>query len=450
MLSIPSKILESCVTDSIVDHVFTCNQLVTEYQWAYRKGHSTDLLLAHLTETWRRALDSNLVVGVILTDFQKAFDSISHKILTHKLEHNYGIKGNLLAWTRDYLSKRKQYTVVNGELSSQADVTTGVPQGSVLGPTLFALYTGDLPEAVSSASLYMYADDTTIYCIGESVDSVTNALNNAIKELEDWSSKNNLVPHPKKCEAMMLLRGSFTGPLNALSLCNHTIKWVTHARLLGVTIDDKLTWAQHISEVKKSFVNKLNLLKRSSFLSRNVLLDLYFKIMLPSVSYALPIWGSFTNKDGFLALESLHCRAAKLIYGLTRDMPTTEVLKTAKWDSLYFMYKVKLATLAYKIFHDCTPPSMGHILTRKTSPIHHLRTANTVTVPRFNTYFMKNSIAFRSSIVWNPLTPDLAKTSSSKNYTRMASKSDKLRNLDFQAESPQTMFHNNDNDYLYY
>ena len=99
---------------------------------------------------------------------------------------------------------------------------------------------------------------------------------------------------------------------------------------------------------------------------------LYFKIILPSVFYALPIWGRFTNKDGFLALESLHCRAAKLIYGITRDMPTTEVLKTAKRDPLHFMYKVQLATLAYKIFHDCTPPSMGHILTKKTSPIHHL------------------------------------------------------------------------------
>ena len=284
----------------------------------------------------------------------------------------------------------------------------------MLGPTLFALYTGDLPEAVSSASLYMYADNATIYCKGESVDSVTNALNNALKELEDWSSKNKLAPHLKKSDAMMLLRGSFTGPLNALTLCNHTIKWVTHARLLGVTINDKLTWAQHISEVKKSFVNKLSLLKRSSFLPRNILLDLYFKIILPSVSYALPIRGSFTNKDGFLALESLHCRAAKLIYGLTQDMPTIEVLKTAKWDSLHFMYKVKLATLAYKIFHDCTPPSMGHILTKKTSPTHHLRTANTVTVPRFHTYFMKNSITFRSSIVWNLLTRDLANTSISR------------------------------------
>ena len=163
MLRVPSKILESCVTDSIVDHVFTRNQLVTEYQWAYRKGHSTDLLLAHSTETWRRALDSNLVVGVLFIDFQKAFDSISHNILIYKLEHNYAIKGNLLAWTRDYLSERKQYAVVNGELSDQAHVISGVPQGSVLEPTLFTLHTGDLPEAVSSAFLYMCIPATLLY-----------------------------------------------------------------------------------------------------------------------------------------------------------------------------------------------------------------------------------------------------------------------------------------------
>ena len=136
----------------------------------------------------------------------------------------------------------------------------------------------------------------------------------------------------KKCEAMMLLRGSFTGPLNALTLCNHAIKLVTYARLLGVTIDNKLTWSQHIFEEKKRFANKLNLLNCSCFLPLNTLLDFCFKIILPSVSFGLPIWGSFTNKDGFL-----HWRAAKLlVYGLARDMPTVEVLKIAKCDSLHF------------------------------------------------------------------------------------------------------------------
>ena len=120
--------------------------------------------------------------------------------------------------------------------------------------------------------------------------------------------------------------------------------------------------------------------------------------------------------------------------------------------TLYVQSRQHVYYLAYKIFHDCIPPSMGHILTKRTSSIHHLRTTNTVTVPCFNTYFMKNSIAFRASVVWNLLTLDLSKTSNVKNYTRMAFKSDKLRNLDFQAESLQTMpyMYNNDNDFLYY
>ena len=185
-------------------------------------------------------------------------------------------------------------------------------------------------------------------------------------------------------------------------------------------------------------------LKRSSYLPRNKLLDLYFKIILPSVSYPLPIWGSFTNKDGFLALESLHCRAAKLIYGLLRDMPAVEVYKIAKWDSLHFMYKVKLTIWAYKIFYDCTPESSFH------GAYINLRTKNKVIVLHYNTYFMKNSIVHRASIVWNLLTPDLAKTSNVKNYTRMASRSDDLRSLDFRAECSQTMPHNNNDNFLYY
>ena len=102
LLSVPSKILEACVADMIAKHVFSDNEaLVTDNQWAYRKGRSTELLLIHLTETWLRAADNKLVVGAVFIDFQKAFDWVSHPILLHKLEHNFGITGNLLAWLRD-------------------------------------------------------------------------------------------------------------------------------------------------------------------------------------------------------------------------------------------------------------------------------------------------------------------------------------------------------------
>ena len=99
---------------------------------------------------------------------------------------------------------------------------------------------------------------------------------------------------------------------------------------MGVTIDNKLNWIQHIMEVKKGFVCKLNMLKRSRFLPKQSLLDLYFKVIFPSVIYALPVWDGFTCKDNFNSLERLHCRAARIIYRLAKDKLSTDVLKDAK------------------------------------------------------------------------------------------------------------------------
>lgn len=170
LLSVPSKIMESEVNDTIVRHVFKDNNLVSNKQWAYRTGYSTELLLTHLTETWRTAIDSGKVVAVAFIDFKKAFDSVSHDILEMKLNRDFGITGTFLDWLKSYLHGRQQFTVLNGVKSERSWVSFGIPQGSVLGPTLFTLFTNDLPASVSSGSLYMYADDTTAYCIGETMD----------------------------------------------------------------------------------------------------------------------------------------------------------------------------------------------------------------------------------------------------------------------------------------
>ena len=127
----------------------------------------------------------------------------------HKLEHNLGITGNLLARLRDYLSEREKYTVINGVPSENTKVVHGIPQVSVLGHILFALYTSELPTAVNTATTFLYADDTTMYCVGESVDQVTTTLNKALEELALWCKHKSVLPHPQKCEGMILKRNHF-------------------------------------------------------------------------------------------------------------------------------------------------------------------------------------------------------------------------------------------------
>ena len=145
-------------------------------------------------------------------------------------------------------SRDRQNTKSQKDIPTKKERFSPDHKGSVLGPTLFSLYTSDLPEAITTATTYMYADDTTLYCIGDSIDAVISELNKALGELLYWCKTNSLVPHLKKCEAMILHRG----PLKELTLAQHTIKWVTHSRLLGVLIDDQLNWSKHVSVVRKA------------------------------------------------------------------------------------------------------------------------------------------------------------------------------------------------------
>ncbi|KAL9954935.1 hypothetical protein ACROYT_G042525 [Oculina patagonica] len=178
LLSVPGKLMESCIGSIITTHI-TNHDLRSRNQWAYRKGYSTELLLVKMTEDWRTALDSNLVVGIVFVDFRKAFDSISHSLLLQKLQ-GLGISGDLWSWIKDYLSERHQVTVINGSRSSLQTVKFGVPQGSVLGPLLFALFCNDLPNITdgSEGELHMYADDTTIYVAATSPDKHEALLHN--------------------------------------------------------------------------------------------------------------------------------------------------------------------------------------------------------------------------------------------------------------------------------
>ena len=194
----------------------------------------------------------------------------------------------------------------------------------------------DLPSAVHSGETYLYADDTTIICSAESIDTVTIKLNTALAEIKAWCNENFLVPHPDKCKAMLMHRKTFIGPIQALKLGDQNVNWTKSERLLGVQVDHKLTWSDHVAKVAKAYASKLSLLRRMQFLPPRQLEDFYMKIILPSVTYGMTVWGS-CNKTHLSNLEKLHARAGRIINKLPWDTSSEDVLKLTRWDTISTM-----------------------------------------------------------------------------------------------------------------
>ena len=264
---------------------------MNERQWGFRKNRSTESVLLHMTEKWREKIDQNQLVGVLFLDFQKAFDSVNHEIIKKKLQA-FGISGNIYSWIVDYLSNRKQLTVVNGVQSTIESVSFGVPQGSLLGPTLFTMTSSDLTEISTNFESDMFADDTTSFCFGTSTDIVLDKLQLMANEINQWANNNNLFIHPGKSKIMLMSAKSFTGPLPAIILDDQQIEIVNEVKCLGVKIDNKLLWKSHVNSINKQFSAKVKNLYSMRNLSSNNLCKIYLQGIFPSIIYAISVWGN--------------------------------------------------------------------------------------------------------------------------------------------------------------
>ena len=282
LLNLNSKILESIVCDSMDKHLKD-NSLLHENQWGFKKGQSTETRLLFLTETWVTAIDNGSAVGVIFVDFRKAFDTINHDILEYKIIVS-GISGNLHNWIMNYLTGRKQYVEINGQKLELLIIKIGVPQGSFLGPRLFAIYVNDLPNSSPIGYIYMFADDTTIYYIGNGVEDVIKGSNLILEDSYIWCKKNRLIVHTGKTEAMIITKHPFTGPLQPILFAGNFIKVVEQSDCLGIKIDNRLCWKPHITASCKKICSKLKFIRRIKGLPLKVLEEIYYKGIIPSIT----------------------------------------------------------------------------------------------------------------------------------------------------------------------
>ena len=356
-----------------------------------------------------------------------------------------GIRGDIWLRIKHYLTERRQFVRINGCDSGTQFIPHGVPQGSVLGPTLFSLFTNDLPNAVHSAETYLYADDTTIFCIANTVDELTNTLNNVLTELKKWCDRNLLVPHPGKCKAMIMQRQPFTGPIQALYLGDNILNWTTSERLLGVQVDNKMSWSDHAANVAKSYASKLSLLRRMRFLPQKQMEDFYTKVIMPSVTYGLVLWGS-CNKTHFSNLEKLHARAGRIVYGLPWDTSGEDVLKRTKWDSLETVYKKQLTEFVFKCNTVTELTEFTNFFEKRNSTRESRRNEDIV-LPRPETNILRNSIRYRGAIAWNSLT---SKEKTAKTFNEFKNLLNKFDITKINFDLTVAVIKHKDNNYKYY
>ena len=166
LLPIISKVLESLVFQQLHDHLDNTPGAIPNEQFAYRRNHSTEYLLPLAINNWQRSMDTGDSTAVLLLDMSKAFDCVHHQTLIDDL-HNLKIRGNALEWFKSYLSHRQQRLQVNGTTNDCRTCTRGVPQGSVLGPTLLSIYTRLVPTLPLLSQCLLYTDDSTLYASGK-------------------------------------------------------------------------------------------------------------------------------------------------------------------------------------------------------------------------------------------------------------------------------------------
>ena len=393
MLSIPSKITESIICDTIDPHL---NEVLQKNQWGYRKGLSSESLLLYLTETWKQKMDEGKVVGAIFIDFRKAFDSVSHDILYYKM-HACGLSGKLLCWLKSYLLSRWQFVDLNGFKSPLLEVKYGVPQGSLLGPRLFSIYVNDFSESISKGELHLYADDTTAFVIGNSTDEVVVKLNLLFEEIHTWCQHYKLTLHTGKTEVMILQKNAFVGPLPPIKCGGNLIEYSNKSKVLGVLLDHRLSWREHVNDVIKSLSRQLCVLKSMRYLSSQLLEEIYFKTIIPQITYCIGVWGSCSGSM-FAEIERLHVKAGRTIHKIPRNVSDFDVLDLIKWQDLGYLYKRRLAIEAFKVKEDLNNRLSSFVNFSKS-----MRKGPLLEIKRVKSETGRNSFLFRAPIVWNSL-----------------------------------------------
>ena len=377
-----SKILEKVVLKQMKEYL-NANNLFEQNQSAYREFHSTETALLKITNDILLSCDAGDMSILTLLDLSAAFDTIDHSVLCHTLSEKFGFCGNVLAWFQSYLCGRSQCVMLNGKTSDFVDLKFGVPQGSVLGPVLYTLYTVPLSNVIKNHSInfHMYADDTQLYkpFSNTNIDDALSDVEGCSREIKNWMCKNKLKLNDEKSEVIICGTKSKTKNLitSPIIIGDSVVPFSNNVKNLGIILDNALTMNSQIDHMVRIMNMQLRKIYQiRQYLPFDSIRTVVCSLVLSRLDYCNSLLAGLPDSS-IVKLQRVQNRAARIALGLhpfDRTSPK-EMFRTLHWLPVRARIEYKIALLCFNALHSRSPQYIEDLLVPY-KPSRQLRSSN--------------------------------------------------------------------------
>jgi hypothetical protein len=431
LLPIIAKLLDKIINDQIMTHLIKHN-IISPTQYAFRPHSSTTTALQTIINNIHSHKTKRKPTLAIYVDLSKAYDTISHRKLTHKLRHDFNFTPQTVQFFKSYLQNRTQSTHTQHAQSETRIITHGIPQGSTLSTTFFLLYINDIILTVPQSKVYTYADDTTLIITSPNIEELQKLAQSELTNLIRYFHVNNLVPNPTKTVYSIFHPQKLNNlPIN---INDNTLQHTAQAKLLGITIQDNLKHHTTITKIIKKLQPTIrNFTYANKFLPTHKMRELYFTHAYPHLIGAITIWGTENDKKTYIQpLIRTQKKLIRLIKNLpprTHTKPLMTELKILKLTNLYIL---RVCVEMHPFIH---PPT----LTNRPEHIHnYLWTAQIHDYPtrysRQKHHFIPNPYKYSKTKqpkytmnyltrqytkIWNTLPLEIRNTSTLTTFTKL-------------------------------
>lgn len=397
-----SKIFEKTIYIQLVSYLNDSN-LIPPTQSGFRKGYSAASVLLSVLDDIISAADEGRTSALIMLDYSKAFDTLDHMLLCAKLRY-YGFSVAAVNFFHSYLVDRSQFVSINGNQSEAKFTTKGVPQGSILGPLLFIIYTMDMAVDDNHCKMHRYADDTQLHLSFRKSEAyeAQNKVEQCLEKIYTYSSKNGLKLNPTKSVIV------YFGPNNNWAAQNMKIKMSDsiisverESKYLGLIFDSQLRFRSQVSKVvRASFISLRNLYKNKDFLNYKLKKQLCEALVLSQSNYCNFVYGPCLDQKSKRQLQKVQNSCIRLIYGLRSRDHVTYKLDMLNWLNIEDRQKLHFACFLHRILRNGFPEYLTNKLKFRYSN-YAIRQCNNMEIPKHRTALYQRSFSYLATKMYN-------------------------------------------------